>query len=397
VTINRIADMDFGRHFAKADIRHIEYLTSYLIDGAAESHSLETFVPIHFETAGHIVPHKKLAGLKSRAVEFGYWQESPHNYSAGRRSKAYRIAPQYWGCRIRKAQADNHIAAKLAAWKAEQDSQPVCPAVSYTREIFNSLDTDLGLATDISLSIEETKRYLIVLPLIEMHDPAQRYCKPCSQGRIHSQFTRTARAMRAAYSLGGRPLYGIDIKNSQLLFALFLFHFPAVFANFDFSQKFYGYTSLPTLNTTTITPYVLPFLDWTASVQEGRWYEFIAERLPGWSRERVKKAGLPVVFGPNCYRGPFKVACEEAFPAEMRILHDIKAGGHAYLPRVLQFIESSFVIGRVVERLRREKIPVVTLHDSLFSTEEHLDRIEEIILAEARCLGFTLTLHREAA
>jgi hypothetical protein len=114
-----------------------------------------------------------------------------------------------------------------------------------------------------------------------------------------------------------------------------------------------------------------------------------------WDRERVKKRVLPELMGKNCYRSPLKAVCEREFPREMQLIHDFKVKDYAYLACVLQYIESSFVIGMVCRRSMELDIPTITLHDCLFTTPRHIDRVERIIREEAGKLGLRLSLKRD--
>jgi hypothetical protein len=392
--INSIDGLDFSRDFKPCDVKHVEYLTSHLIDGAQESHDLESFVPIHFETAGKVVPKNKLAALKKRAVECGHWeQRADRKYRAGSYSMSYRLAAKWRRMPIYRAAAHAHIAEKLDAWKAEREDQIAEPVLTWLFDQLRGLTADVELGRALARKANHPYEDLLLMPLIEVNEDAH-YRTVCAQGRVHTNFTRASRIVRPAFCLDGHPLIGVDIAKSQLLFAVFLFQNPDLYADFDFSQEFHHYLLHQPTPTPTI-PHMSHLLGWSDLAQSGRWYEHVAGLLPGWDRERVKRVGLPILMGPNHYRSPFKTACETAFPCEMQVLHDFKLRDYSYLPCVLQYIESSFVIGGVCRRLMELGIPVITLHDCLFTTPTHIDQLEKVIREQAAALGFRLRLKHD--
>jgi hypothetical protein len=388
--INRIQGLDFGRDFTACDVKHIEYLTSHLIDGAQESHDLETFVPIHFETAGKVVPKNKLAALKKRAVECGHWeQRADRKYRAGSYSMSYRLAAKWRRMPIYRTAAHAHIAEKLNAWKSEREQCIGEPVLTWLLTQLRRLRANVDLGRQLIRAAKHDYEDLLLMPLLEVND-GEHYRSVCAQGRVHTNFTRASRIVRPAFSLNGRPLAGVDISNSQLLFAVFLFQNPDLYADFDFSQEFHLY--LPNqLQPTNPIPHMSHLFDWSDLAQSGKWYEHVASLL-GWERERVKKAVLPLLMGPNHYRSPVKTVCEKEFSYEMGVLHDFKVRDFAYLPCLLQYIESSFVIGTVCRRMMELGIPVISLHDCLFTTPDHLPRLRQVIHEEAAGLGLRITL-----
>ncbi|MHB8902185.1 MAG: hypothetical protein ACYC6Y_25790, partial [Thermoguttaceae bacterium] len=123
----------------------------------------------------------------------------------------------------------------------------------------------------------------------------------------------------------------------------------------------------------------------------GSFYEsFDAER------GRVKKAMMPILSGPVCYQNSKIVRQFKAmYPSVDAMLMDIKTNNslpkglrHKQSSRLLQHIEASMFIGRICHRAMLADVPVVTLHDGLFSTPQSLPALQQIAEEEFSRLGF---------
>ena len=72
------------------------------------------------------------------------------------------------------------------------------------------------------------------------------------------------------------------------------------------------------------------------------------------------------------------------FPTVYGFICDQKRGGYEELARNMQRAESHFMIDTVCLRLMQNhaEIPVVTIHDSILTTEEHVPNVKRIMLEE---------------
>ena len=68
---------------------------------------------------------------------------------------------------------------------------------------------------------------------------------------------------------------------------------------------------------------------------------------------------------------------------------------HCTLIRLLQSVEAWLVIDLVCPRLLRDEVPVLTLHDSVYSQIGMLDRVESAFQEAFDEIGFRLSLKRE--
>ena len=126
-------------------------------------------------------------------------------------------------------------------------------------------------------------------------------------------------------------------------------------------------------------------------VLDGRLYEFLMQRT-GLSRDAVKLALLRDVLAK---RGRYPSAVEDVFrrefPEVYAFVRRANRQDHAELIRRLQRRESWLVIENVAPRLVG-KVPVVSLHDAIFSPTDKLDVVEAAFDEVFDSLGFRMSV-----
>ena len=158
--------------------------------------------------------------------------------------------------------------------------------------------------------------------------------------RFHSNLTNLATGLRQYLRVDGKPLFQIDIKNSQPLFLVVV-----------------------TEKHRACCP------KYRAICEEGRLYEFLGEKT-GLSRADSKEELITrVFFGRNGAKCKTQRAFAREFPETWQAIRDIKQQDYTELARQLQQAESDFVIRRVCDRIRRDhpKMFVATIHDSVIT------------------------------
>jgi hypothetical protein len=130
--------------------------------------------------------------------------------------------------------------------------------------------------------------------------------------------------------------------------------------------------------------------------EEGRLYETIMDRAGLADRGLTKEMMFSVLFSSNHTQSDLKKLFKSLFPNVDQIARVYKKHDNSHLPKLLQRLESSFFIHRVCRRIMDEfpAIPVVTIHDSIGTTVEHIGTVEAIIAEEFSKLGLTPTLRR---
>jgi len=161
-------------------------------------------------------------------------------------------------------------------------------------------------------------------------------------------------------------------------------------------------------------------------VREGGFYEDFIERLHNWNphdpnaseyesvinrvkkltkyqpldpekdRDEVKREVMVTLFSSNRHIGykpkaDMKNRFKEFFPDVYSVIQKLKEGEKNRLARFLQRSESMVVLSHTCKRLHNldPDIPLITIHDSISTTEEHAEIVEQVLLEEAeRVVGF---------
>lgn len=247
------------------------------------------------------------------------------------------------------------------------------------------------------------------------------------QGRVYTPITNLFSEARTALRINGNPLGSIDIKNSQMIF------FCTLMLRAAFPRAGAGGETPPLRCTTqdagwdeaeeeagaagkSVTPKVYnqepqedARLRWLTQDQrhfwdltmEGRLYDFLLgehneavgpeQRIS--TREEFKPALFRAVFFGNndldyASLSDLALVFRANFPTVWNFITDQKTGVGAEawknLAIEMQRAESSFMIDKVCYRLLKyhNEVPIVTIHDSIMTTPEHLALVERVIREE---------------
>jgi hypothetical protein len=128
----------------------------------------------------------------------------------------------------------------------------------------------------------------------------------------------------------------------------------------------------------------------------GRLYERLME-LTCLPRDVVKLAFLRDVLAKRGrYPSAVETAFRRSFPDVYGYIRAVNRQNHGELIRRLQRLESWLVIENVAPRLVG-RVPVVTLHDAIYSTLHSLEAVEAAFHEVFDEIGFRLSLKREVA
>ena len=94
---------------------------------------------------------------------------------------------------------------------------------------------------------------------------------------------------------------------------------------------------------------------------------------------------------------PIAQLFRQEFPTVFAFIQKAKDKNYRRFARRMQRIESKLMIGGVCKRLMTDHpdIPVITIHDSILTTAEHVETVERLIREEFQRYGLTPTLKRE--
>jgi hypothetical protein len=295
----------------------------------------------------------------------------------GEKSYGYRLAAAYLTVR-RTVCTDPELNRKIWRYEQERD-RALLPVHCWLRGHLGLLKFDAARARrivatmhpdpDSELTLEE---YQCALAGICHRMAAGDHWLVCDPyGRVHTPVTSLPRQLRCCLSVAGEPLVGWDVKNSQpLMAALLACRFVrskdarhrlgrATFAGMG---NPYCYESLGRAAGRDAQPADL--VAYLGSCERGEFYESF-----GGDRDRVKRAMLTILMGPNHYRSRDKAAFEAKYPTVAEMLETLKRKDHCRAAWLLQNLEATLVIYGAC-RLVRDKwpdLPVYTIHDCLYT------------------------------
>jgi hypothetical protein len=393
------SNLDLARHVKPQWIEHAESLIDRVVRGGIENGSWEKYVRVNFAVLRNSIPDKIIKPLKAELLNAGIL-ETDGQWIAGEKSLAYRFGPEY-----------RHQEISTPEPKVRRLRDPVH---RWLRDNFAELGIDLELAD--SLLADHPARELVSIPAKQIAErtPEFTYCR---YGRVHTSLTRMPKVLRAALVSGG-DLWEVDIANSQPLLLAIIAANVDGFRDVRFRKKMSPYI-LPSLHpsgpfptppsimnsnsstvlayhtighalaTTEILPKVQEFID---VCERGDFYRVVGQGRP---KDEVKEQLFGVLYGKNRSSSPLKTRFRQLFPPIAALVHDLKQEDHAYLPRLMQLIESTLIIDRVCRRLMAKHVPVWTIHDSLLTVENNIEHVQSVLLDEFAAIGLTPTLHRK--
>ena len=250
-------------------------------------------------------------------------------------------------------------------------------------------------------------------------------------GRLHTNLTNMPSDLRNFITWKGQKLVSVDITNSQPYLSSILFR-PSFYKNyavgsdenlslfsfsggFSFSSAVELFTSSNVLGNLTyvgcssVAPTAPPPLMLTKPpqltdqkdvvlfldlVEKGQFYEYMKEVYSReWgeeygTRKAVKAAIFLVLFTDNRFIGQEeakgKRLFKKIFPNVYKLFAAYKKYDSNGLPVLLQRIEARLILDVVAKRIAKEmpKIPIYTIHDSITTTVENLDYVQQVMREE---------------
>lgn len=426
------------------------YILHRIIWGnATKKRTLKDFVPLKFDYLREVIPDRIIKPLKL-ALQGSDVIECDGHYEEHRKSLGYKLGPECSTSPIVRVSLTNTTINKRVMANRRSEYKKVRLDVHrYLRTQLRSLEIDEEHALKIINDHEHCE--VVKLPIQQI---AQKECSfsVCRYGRVHTDLTRCTKKVRPCLHVKGERLVEIDIANSQPLFlALVLINYrkhgntmynvgtfeaprsnpyrdiddiiqetvscnsqeevltaaPTVLLAYTTrkaSNKETERQQPPSLTTTAQCPQQLPanrttFLKadeerFVSLCEQGQLYEELMERAELPIRPWVKEQFFEVVFGKNSTQSAFKADFEELFPNVTAVIRALKRKDYRFLPQLMQNIEANFMINTVCRRLMNEipEAPVFTIHDSILTTSQFADAIEQTMQQEFSRWGLTPTL-----
>lgn len=215
-----------------------------------------------------------------------------------------------------------------------------------------------------------------------------------TNNRLDSNLTNLPRVLRKFVRIYNKPLWGVDISNSQPYLLSTVVLNPGKTKQF-FPDRFplNDLESLSLHNKSDVIKYA-------KLVSSGKFYEYLLKEFAtrGYRfkllnilnkelRDQMKNKTLTILFDKNCHRSKERLIFQEIFPNIAHACEIIRANQHAKLAIMLQRIESHLVLDVIMSRINREypHIIAVTVHDSIYVTsQEHQQIVKQIMEQELK-------------
>lgn len=347
-----------------------------------------------------VLPKRDYKDILDALVENGVVERCGYQASQpGRRGKCrgFRLTPRYREAQFRRVRLTHaELVRKVARLRRREKSHSAA-------EVHDHLEAVLA-------RLEVTPDAPDVLPLARIRDREFSF-KVCRYGRVHTNLTNLSGALRSYLRVDGKPLWGIDVVNSQpLLLGLTL-----VGQEGPMTKEITAYREWLSHQSTTPPPSSYPYPNPSSSpfttpnpylgtlsgscqddlseyvelCLNGSIYERLMS-LTGLDRAAVKKEFFHVAYGRPRFGGSTDVgkAFRAAFPSCWEGVCRLKEGGHEELARRMQVVESYVVVWRACRRLMAgyPDAPLLTLHDSVVTDEEHVGAVEKVLVGEYRAV-----------
>ena len=112
----------------------------------------------------------------------------------------------------------------------------------------------------------------------------------------------------------------------------------------------------------------------------------------------LKARVLTVLYDKDCHRNKLYEFMDSRFPTVMQGCRELKRDDYRHLAHLAQQTESSFIFGKCIDRLRREHpdLFVTTIHDSIMTTKDNGELVQELMLDEFAklCIHPTVRLEK---
>ncbi len=321
-------------------------------------------------------------------------------YYPGVKAKGFRLAKCYLGDRCTRVPAtDPRLMDRIEAEQLRQqhdqrarwrpvhymldEEQRYMTVATDADDILDGLPDHTRLCQDVLVSNIRRRRYPMSVSVT---------------GRVFNCITGIKRELRTALRLAGERMGSVDIRCAQpaLLALLMSQKYPSNGPEWLSTYKHDALPPLPLLPPHCVA--LLPSSDasmFATLASEGYLYEMLMGDT-GLDRDSVKLAVMQEVLAKRG-RYPssaFEKAFRTAFPTVYQIIRTVNRDDHGTLIRLLQRAESWLVIEQVVPRLLG-RIPIMTLHDAIYSKRPDTPKVAGAFREVFDELGFQLGLKSE--
>ena len=338
-------------------------------------------VRLHNDVLRRVMAPNTIAPIVKALEAGGAIETAPH--CAGVKCKGYRIAKRFLGDRSDRVPAtDPRLVERIeaerqrlqreqcTAWKPIHhrldDQQRYVTVAADADDILNALPDHTRLCQDVLVSNIRSGRYPMSVS---------------STGRVFNAITGIKRGLRPSLRLAGEVMGSVDIRCAQPALLAMMLRTGNPPSSLDApvfeTYKHASPVNPPCLPAPCLT--LLPSSDassFAVLASGGLLYESLMADS-GLDRDAVKTGVLRDVLAKRGrYPSVVETAFRAAFPTVHRIVRAVNRDDHGELIRLLQRAESWLVIEQVAPRLLG-KVPIVTLHDAIFTRRPDVCKVAD--------------------
>lgn len=306
------------------------------------------YILINSKVIGRSIRNNDVKRVKTDLIKLGII-ETDGKWRKGKKSLGFRFTPQYRGQKV----------ATLA------NSFPKQPEITNTTKeghayLFQNLQkvTIEPAAYDF---INEEYREAVNkyncnwISSDFIADKEWFFSSDKNTGRVFNNITNLSRDLRKFLRLDGKPVFEVDVANSQPLL---------LYASYENKTGAEAQRYLQI-------------------VESGKFYELLQALTGEDDRKKIKVQFLTFLFSEEKDLAKWKLPIENAFAREFpeltAIIAAMRKADKDALWKKLQSLEASLIIGKVVPKCQALGLRVLTIHDSLLTLEEDVKTVKALI------------------
>jgi hypothetical protein len=386
------------------------------------------FIPLKCAYLRKVIPQEVLPKLRQSLVDDGtiHWRKK---YAPGRQSMGFKLTSRFRKSKIVVCR-DSLLIRRVNRLRIAKEFR-LLPVHLWLKEKLSALVLDTDRArriigelipkSDSTLDVDEYRQILYdqITVFADQLSTGEIPLSCDKYGRVHSPLTRFPKALRCCLSTERGELGGIDLANSQPLFA------GMVARKYDNSSRQsrlklrnwkpptvpYGPSPVAPLSNTMSKSTQFVDNQGCCDIRSRGHYDvnefidlcesglFYEELIPAGMERSVFKRQVfrDLFFGRDRCSSKIRDVFTSRFPTVAKVISELKSNNYRRMAWLMQHEESKLFIGKICRTLMRERpsMPLFTIHDSLVTTEPHLDFIRRIAIDEFYALGVTPSFKTE--